>query len=100
MLDYMMALHQRFYKEPECEDLRSEIEILQQQLRRGLPKRCRHQLLRLSDLEAELQDEISLASFTAGFRLAWGIISELSLEPPFSFLQEEERRAEEQNERR
>ena len=97
MLDYMMALHQRFCKEPECEDLRSEIEILQQQLRRGLPKRCRHQLLRLSDLEAELQDEISLASFTAGFRLAWGIISELNLEPPFSFLQEEEHRAEEHN---
>ena len=40
----------------------------------------------------ELRDEISLASFAAGFRLAWGIIAELNTEPPYSFAEEEERR--------
>ena len=56
------------------------------------PKEERRKLLKLVDLEAELRDEISLASFAAGFRLAWGIIAELNAEPPYSFAEEEERR--------
>jgi hypothetical protein len=44
-------------------------------------------------LEIELRDDVSLASFVAGFRLAWGIAKELSTEPPYSFADEEEKRA-------
>ena len=63
------------------------------------PKEERRKLLKLVDLEAELRDEVSLASFAAGFRLAWGIISELSMEPPYSFAEEEERRMGQQQRR-
>ena len=56
------------------------------------PKPERRKLLKLVDLEAELRDEVPLASFVAGFRLAWGIIAELNIEPPYSFAEEEERR--------
>ena len=33
MNDYMRALHQRFFREPECADVRDEIEKLRQELR-------------------------------------------------------------------
>ena len=55
--------------------------------------------MKLVDLEAELRDEVSLASFAAGFRLAWGIIAELNAEPPYSFVEEEERRMGQQQRR-
>lgn len=42
------------------------------------------------DAEARLQDDLSLASFIAGFRLACEIAHELGLKPPYSFRQEEE----------
>ena len=58
----------------------------------GKTKPERRSLLKLVDLEAELRDEISLAGFAAGFRLAWGIIAELNTEPSYSFAEEEERR--------
>ena len=46
-----------------------------------------------------MSDEISLASFAAGFRLAWGIIAELNTEPPYSFAEEEEHRMGQQQRR-
>ena len=55
--------------------------------------------MKLVDLEAELRDEVSLASFAAGFRLAWGSIAELSAEPSYSFAEEEERRMRQQQRR-
>ena len=70
-----------------------------QALTEGKAKPERRKLLKLVDLEAELRDEISLASFAAGFRLAWGIIAELSTEPPYSFAEEEERRMGQQQRR-
>ena len=65
----------------------------------GKAKPERRSLLKLVDLEAELRDETSLASFAAGFRLAWGIIAELSAEPSYSFAEEEERRMGQQQRR-
>jgi hypothetical protein len=47
----------------------------------------------MEDLEIKLRDDISLASFAAGFRLAWGIAKELSAEGTYSFADEEEQRA-------
>ena len=92
MYEYMRGLHQQFFKEPEFPELRQELNELHQELTEHRPKDERRKLLKLVDLEAELRDEISLASFVAGFRLGWGIIGELSIEPPYSFAEEEERR--------
>ena len=92
MYEYMRGLHQQFFKEPEFPELRQELNELHRELTEDRPKDERRKLLKLVDLEAELRDEISLASFTAGFRLAWGIIGELSIEPPYSFAEEEEHR--------
>ena len=60
MNDYMTALHQRFYREPDF---------------------------------SELEEKTSQASFTAGFKLAWGIARELEGDGLYSFQQEEEQRA-------
>ena len=92
MYEYMRGLHQQFFKEPEFPELRQELNELHQELTEDRPKDERRKLLKLVDLAAELRDEISLASFTAGFRLAWGIIGELNIEPPYSFAEEEEHR--------
>ena len=99
MYEYMRGLHQQFFKEPEFPELRQELNELHQELTEDRPKDERRKLLKLVDLEAELRDEISLASFAAGFRLAWGIIAELNAEPPYSFAEEEERRMGQQQRR-
>ena len=91
MYEYMRGLHQQFFKEPGFPELRQEIDEIHQALTACKSKPERRSLLKLVDLEAELRDEISLASFAAGFRLAWGIIAELNTEPPYSFAEEEER---------
>ena len=91
MRDYMMALHQRFCKEPECREVRKELEAVHQDLYQVLDRRGQAQLLKLADLENELQEEISLESFLSGFKLALGIAVELA--PSYSFDDDEERRA-------
>lgn len=48
-------------------------------------------MLKLADLENELQEEISLESFLSGFKLALGIAAELA--PSYSFDDDEERQA-------
>ena len=89
MLDYMCALQQQFFKEPECSELRHKIKELHQQLVQG--QEHHKQVLRVLDREDALRDEISLASFAAGFQLAWEITKEL--DKPYSFFEEEEQRA-------
>ena len=91
MKDYMMALYQRFCKEPECREVRKELEAVYQELHQTLDRRGQEQLLKLADLENELQDEISLESFLSGFKLALGIAAELA--PSYSFDDDEEQRA-------
>ena len=92
MYEYMRGLQRQFFKEPDFLELRQEINEIHQALTEGKAKPERRSLLKLVDLEAELRDEVSLASFAAGFRLAWGIVSELNMEPPYSFTEEEEHR--------
>ena len=91
MKDYMMALHQRFCKEPECREVRKQIGEVERDLRQALDRRGQEQLLKLADLENELRDEISLESFLSGFKLALGIAVELA--PSYSFDDDEEDRA-------
>ena len=91
MKDYMMALHQRFCTEPECREVRKELEAVHQNLYQILDRRGQEHLLKLADLENELQDEISLESFLSGFKLALGIAAELA--PSYSFDDDEDQRA-------
>ncbi len=91
MKDYMMALHQRFCKEPECREVREQIKTVEHDLRQALDRRRQEKLLKLADLENELQEEISLESFLSGFKLALGIAAELA--PSYSFDDDEEQRA-------
>ena len=93
MNDYMRALHQRFFQEPECADVRREIEELRQELRETLQKPERRKLLRLVDAQNLLREETSLASFMAGFKLAWGLAQELEADGLYSFEDEEAARA-------
>ena len=73
----MQALQARFSPEAPCVERQAEVVRL-------------HRRLELVDAEARLQNDLSLVSFIAGFRLACGIAHELGLEPPYSFRQEEE----------
>ena len=91
MRDYMMALHQRFCKEPECREVRRQLLEVERDLRLALDRRGQEQLLKLADLENELLDETSLESFLSGFKLALGIAAKLA--PSYSFDDDEERRA-------
>ena len=91
MRDYMMALHQRFCKEPECREVRKQLLEVEQELHQSLDRRGQEQLLKLADLQNELQEEISLESFLSGFKLALGIAAELA--HSYSFDDDEEQRA-------
>ena len=95
MYDYMKSLQRQFFREPECGDLRREIEQTRQELRDLLDKENRRKLLRLVDCQAALREEVSLHSFLAGYRLACGVYRELLTQPPHSFDKEEEMRAQE-----
>ena len=90
MRDYMMALHQRFCKEPECREIKQQIREVKRDLHQTLDRRGQEQLLKLADLNNELQEEISLESFLSGFKLALGIAAELA--PSYSFDDDEEQR--------
>ena len=90
MKDYMMALHQRFCKEPECREIRKQLLEVEQELHQKLDRRGQEDLLKLADLENELLDKTSLESFLSGFKLALGIAAELA--PSYSFDDDEEQR--------
>ena len=90
MRDYMMALHQRFCKEPECREVRKQLLEVEQELHQSLDRRGQEDLLKLADLENELLDKTSLESFLSGFKLALGIAAELA--PSYSFDDDEEQR--------
>lgn len=89
MNDYMKALHQRFFRKPNVTELEHEIETARQEVRDCLDKVQRRRLMDLVDGQALLREEISLASFTTGFKLAWGIAKELEMDGRYPFEQEE-----------
>ena len=88
--DYMIALKERFYQ-PSHTEWDDQIQMLRRELANRLDKPHRKKLLRLLDAESMLQEEISLASFVAEFRLATGIAREFSLEESYSFAKETEK---------
>lgn len=90
MNDYMKALHQRFFRKPNLTELEHEIETARQEVRDCLDKVQRRRLMDLVDGQALMREAISLASFTAGFKLAWEITKELEADDLHSSQEETE----------
>ncbi len=93
MNDYMTALHERFFREPDHTELEADVERIRLELQDCLAKPERRKLLQLVDKQNLLRESTSLASFIAGFKLAWGITKELEAGGLYSFQKDEERRA-------
>ena len=89
MYDYMKALQKRFDRQSHPE-LDKQVEYAQEELRRDMDAVGRRKLLRLIDIQNSLLAESTLMSFTAGFKLAWGMARELEADGLYSFEQEEE----------
>ena len=93
MYDYMKALQRQF--ETDCQsiqNLNDEVNRTHKELSSRLAKEDRKLLLRLVDMEDNLQSIATLHSFVCGYRLACGIHRELAEEPMYSFAKEEEER--------
>ena len=89
MYDYMKALQKRFDRQSHPE-LDTQIERAHEELRRDMDAAGRRKLLRLLDAQNTLLVESKLMSFTAGFKLAWGMAKELEVDGLYSFEREEE----------
>lgn len=89
MYDYMKALQKRFDRQ-EYPELDTQIEYAQAELRRDMDAAGRRKLLRLIDAQNALLFEATLMSFTAGFKLTWGMAKELEADGLYSFEREEE----------
>ena len=89
MYDYMKALQTRFDHQSHPE-LDTQIKSAHEELRRDLDAAGRRKLLRLLDAQNTLLVESKLMSFTAGFKLAWGMARELETDGLYSFEREEE----------
>ena len=89
MYDYMKALQKRFDHQ-EYPELAEQVERAQEELRRDMDAVGRRKLLWLIDTQNTLLAESTLMSFTAGFKLAWGMAKELEADGLYSFEREEE----------
>ena len=81
MYHYMAAMHQRFFRAPDFAELEREIEQARQEVRDCLGQPERRKLMQLVDVQNLLREEVSLASFAAGFKMAWGLARELEVTP-------------------
>ena len=89
MYNYMRALEDRFAPKPNHKR-RQELEAKRQEVSALLDKQGKKKLLRLVDAHTMAQEEMALASFIAGFRLAWGIAMELRANGSYSYEREQE----------
>ena len=89
MYDYMKALQERF-DEKQPEQLVYAVQAAREGLRDSIDAESRRKLLRLLDAQNALLVESKLMSFTAGFKLAWGMAKELEADGFYSFEREEE----------
>ena len=89
MHDYMQALQQRFFRIPRCDDLRMTVENTCGEFLKRMSDEDKRKLLLIVDSMDAIRDEVSLASFIAGFKLAWGISRELETDGLYSFDEEE-----------
>ena len=91
MYDYMKTLQKRFDRQ-EHNELDKQVEYAREELWRDMDAARRVKLLRLLDAQNTLLLESKLMSFTAGFKLAWGMAKELEADGLYSFEREEEER--------
>lgn len=89
MYNYMRALEDRFAPRPNHRR-RQELETKRQEVSALLDKQGKKKLLRLVDAHTMAQEEMALASFIAGVRLAWGIAMELGVDGSYSYEREQE----------
>ena len=89
MYDYMKALQKRFDRQSHPK-LDTQVKSAQEELRRDMDAVGHRKLLRLLDAQNALLAESKLMSFTAGFKLAWGMAKELEADGLYSFEREEE----------
>ena len=89
MYNYMRALEDRFAPKPNHKRCQ-ELEAKRQEVAALLDKQDRKKLLRLVDAHTMAQEEMALAGFIAGFRLAWGIATELGADGSYSYEREQE----------
>ena len=89
MQDYMKALQKQFDRQ-EFDDLNALVEYTHEELKKSMDIVERKKLLRLLDAQNTLLVEARLSSFTAGFKLAWGIATELEADGLYSFEKEDE----------
>ena len=92
MYDYMKALQDRFDHQEHTE-LDEQVKCAQEELRRDMDATGRRKLLWLIDTQNTLLAESTLMSFTAGFKLAWGMTKELEAGGLYSFEREDEENA-------
>ena len=92
MYEYMRELHRLFNTQPSCAEQLTQVETLKTDLKKHLDEEERKLLLRLLDTRDVMDYEISLESFTAGFRLAYGLTRELEASGRFSYEEEEMKR--------
>ena len=71
-------------------ELAEQVERAQKELRWDMDAAGHRRLLRLLDAQNALLAESKLMSFTAGFKLAWGMAKELEADGLYSFELEEE----------
>ena len=90
---YMSELYRRYFRATGFSELEEEIENTRQEVRDCLDKLQRRKLMQLVDAQNLLREKTSLASFMAGFKLAWGIAKELETDGLYSFDYEQEQRA-------
>ena len=89
MNDYMKSLQKHFDRQ-EHNELDERIRCARENLRQDLGTESRRRLLRLLDAQNALLVDSMLMSFTAGFKLAWGIAKELETDGLYSFEKEDE----------
>ncbi len=92
MYDYMKALQDRFDHQ-EHSELDEQVKCAQEEVWRDMDATGRRKLLRLIDIQNSLLAESTLMSFTAGFKLAWGMTKELEAGGLYSFEREDEENA-------
>lgn len=92
MYEYLRELHRVFDTKPKSLPEMEEYDHLQAEFKKYLGDDERKMLLRLIDIESVIRYETSLESFAAGFKLAYGLCSELSSSGHFSYEKREEER--------
>ena len=89
MNDYMKSLQKHFDRQ-EHNEPDERIRCVRAELCQDLGTESRRRLLHLLDAQNTLLVDSTLMSFTAGFKLAWGIATELEADGLYSFEKEDE----------